>query len=43
MTFGKPIKWETFSKMHTHKEWAAIVRQHVYDLKDNPQKELVTE
>lgn len=43
ITFGKPIKWETFSKMHSHKEWAAIVRQHVYDLKDNPQKELVTE
>ena len=43
ITFGKHIKWETFSKIHSHKEWAAIVRGHVYDLKDNPQKELVIE
>jgi hypothetical protein len=43
ITFGKPIKWETFTKERSHKEWAAVVRNHVYDLKDNPQKELIIE
>ncbi|MBP3227651.1 MAG: glycerol acyltransferase [Bacteroidaceae bacterium] len=30
--FGKPIPWETFDKSRTAREWAAYVRQQVYEL-----------
>lgn len=36
ITFGKPIPWQTFDKRHTPAEWAALMREHVYKLKDNP-------
>ena len=39
ITFGKPIPWQTFDQRHTAAEWAALVRGHVYQLKDNPQTE----
>lgn len=35
-TFGKPIPWQTFDKSHTPAEWAQMVKDHVYKLKDNP-------
>ena len=37
LTFGKPIPWQTFDKRHTTAEWADMVKQHVYKLKDNPE------
>ena len=37
LTFGKPIPWQTFDKRHTAAEWAAMVKEHVYKLKTNPQ------
>lgn len=36
ITFGRPIPWQTFDNRHTPQEWAALVREHVYRLKDNP-------
>ena len=36
ITFGKPIAWQTFDRRHTPAEWAALMREHVYKLKDNP-------
>lgn len=37
MTFGRPIPWQTFDKRHTAAEWAALVKEHIYKLKENPQ------
>ena len=37
LTFGKPIPWQTFDNRHTTAEWAQMVKEHVYKLKDNPQ------
>ena len=37
ITFGKPIPWQTFDHRHTPAEWAALVKDHVYKLKDNPE------
>ena len=39
ITFGKPIPWQTFDKRHTPAEWAQMVKDHVYRLKDNPNEE----
>ncbi len=30
--FGKPIPYTTFTKDHTHYEWAQMVKEHVYNL-----------
>ncbi len=32
---GKAIPWQTFDKRHTPKEWAAMVRTHIYRIKEN--------
>jgi putative hemolysin len=39
ITFGRPIPWQTFDKRHTPAQWAALLREHVYKLKDNPEAE----
>ena len=36
ITFGKPIPWQTFDKSHSAQEWATLVKEHVYALKENP-------
>lgn len=36
ITFGKPIPYETFNSGLTPKEWAARVKEHVYDLSSDP-------
>lgn len=36
---GKPIPYSTFDDRHTAKEWAALVREHIYRLKANPDAE----
>ncbi|MBP5528054.1 MAG: glycerol acyltransferase [Bacteroidales bacterium] len=41
VTFGKPIPWQTFDHRHTPAEWAAMVREHVYKLKENPDIEFM--
>lgn len=30
--FGKPISWEVFDRSHTDREWAALLKEHVYAL-----------
>ena len=37
ITFGRPIPWQTFDRRHTAAEWAQLVKEHVYRLKDNPE------
>ena len=37
ITFGKAIPWQTFDERHTPGEWAAMVKEHVYKLKTNPE------
>jgi putative hemolysin len=39
ITFGKPIPRETFDKRFTPLEWAQKVKDHVYMLAENPEKE----
>lgn len=41
ITFGKPISVSTFDKKFRDKEWAAILREHVYSLEKNPDLEFV--
>lgn len=36
LTIGKPIPWQTFDNRHSAKEWAALLREHTYKLKGNP-------
>ena len=36
---GKPIPYQTFDKRKKSKEWIQSIREHVYSLKDNPDKE----
>lgn len=35
---GKPIPYSTFDKRHTPKEWAELVKEYVYELKENSDK-----
>lgn len=39
ITFGKPIPWETFDNRHTPMEWAQLVKDHVYIIAEDPQRE----
>lgn len=38
-TIGKPIPYTTFDKRHSAKEWAQMVKEHCYRLKDDPRAE----
>lgn len=38
---GQPIPYTTFNSRHTPKEWAQLVREHCYRLKDNPQAQFL--
>ena len=39
LVFGKPIPYTTFDSSKTDSEWAALVREHVYNLDKNPNLE----
>ncbi|MBO4588623.1 MAG: glycerol acyltransferase [Bacteroidales bacterium] len=39
LVVGKPIAWSRFDNSHTAKEWAAMLHDYVYRLKDNPDEE----
>ena len=39
ITFGQPIPWQTFDRSRSAAEWAALMRDYVYQLKDNPNAE----
>ena len=36
VTFGKSIPASVFTKEKTDQEWAQLMREHIYKLKDNP-------
>jgi len=36
IVFGKPIPWQTFDKSRTAAQWAQLVKEHVYRLRENP-------
>jgi putative hemolysin len=42
ITFGKPIPIGTFDNRKSDQEWAALLREHVYSLAENPDQELET-
>lgn len=35
VTIGKPISWQEFDNRHSHQEWADLLKNHVYSLKNN--------
>lgn len=39
LVFGKPISYTMFDNSYTDKQWAAMVREHVYRLDKNPDLE----
>ena len=39
LVVGKPIPWSRFDNSHSAKEWAAMMHDYVYRLKDNPELE----
>lgn len=39
LVVGKPIGWSRFDNSHTAKEWAAMLHDYVYRLKDDPDAE----
>lgn len=43
ITFGKPIPYQTFDKKKSPPQWANAMRDYIYLLKDNPNKEFITD
>lgn len=43
ITFGKPISYKTFNKQKTAQGWAAVLRDFIYLLKDNPNQPFVAD
>jgi putative hemolysin len=39
LVVGKPIPYTTFDKRYSAKEWAQLVQDYIYRLKDNPKAE----
>jgi putative hemolysin len=39
ITFGKPISFDTFDKRYTPLEWAQLVKDHVYIIAEDPERE----
>lgn len=35
ITYGKPISYKTFDKRHTQYEWAQLIKEHVYKVRDD--------
>lgn len=40
-TFGKPIPYTVFDSRHTAKEWAQLLKEYCYRLKDDPKAEFL--
>lgn len=43
ITFGQPISIDVFTKKHTDKQWASLLRSHVYKLEREPELTFKTE
>jgi len=41
VVFGKPIPYSVYNKIHTHDEWAKLMKEHVYKLENNPMIDFV--
>lgn len=41
LIIGKPIPYSTFDDRHTPKEWAQLVKDYIYRLKDNPDETFI--
>jgi putative hemolysin len=41
ITFGKPIPIDTFDRRKSDQEWAALLKEHVYKLENNPDQEFI--
>jgi putative hemolysin len=41
ITFGKPIPINTFDRRKSDQEWAALLKEHVYKLENNPDQEFI--
>lgn len=41
LILGKPIPYSTFDDRHTPKEWAQLVKDYIYRLKDNPDETFI--
>lgn len=43
ITYGKPIPYQTFDKRQTQYQWAQLVKEHVYRIKDDKNAEFIIE
>ncbi|NJO91344.1 MAG: glycerol acyltransferase [Chloroflexia bacterium] len=43
ITYGKPIPYQTFDKRQTQNQWAQLIKEHVYRIKDDKNAEFITE
>lgn len=41
ITFGKPVPIGVFDRSKTDQQWAALLKEHVYKLQNNPRQEFV--
>lgn len=41
ISFGKPIPWDVFDRRYPDQEWAARLRDHVYELEKDPEKDFI--
>lgn len=39
LTYGKPIPYSMLDKSKSYQEWAFLIKEHTYNLKNNPNKE----
>ncbi len=43
VSYGKPIPYQTFDKRQTQYQWAQLVKEHVYRIKDDKNAEFINE
>jgi putative hemolysin len=43
ITYGKPIPYQTFDKRQTQYQWAQLIKEHVYRIKDDKNAEFLIE
>lgn len=43
ITYGKPIPYQAFDRKQTQYQWAQLVKEHVYRIKDDKNAQFVTE
>ncbi len=43
ITYGKPIPYQTFDKRQTQYQWAQLIKEHIYRIKDDKNAEFLIE